>query len=377
MDREYPAMMRIKQMKQMKRQLGDQRPLQARGWMRGVAGVWLPGLLAALAAALVVTPALSQTGASSRATSNISAASTTTAGSTSAAGSASAAGAVNQPGGNRLPEALKDLPRAGTSCRNEPLAPVAQPAGPVVRADLSCAVSVPELRNRIKQAGQNAQTAFTLADLRPQAGYQAYHLDGALNLTPLDLHGKPHWRDKPLVLIGSGKGERELYSECTRLKQSGYRQVQVLRGGMAAWLAQQGAVQGRVAAQGELARLSASEFWLESQNPDNVLLLGKEQSALKRELPLAFVLAQSSAESLKSALARRQKELKNAPLAAVILAAAPGISDVQIARLQQAVAPAPLLVYADSSEALARQLATQKAMWLAQARGPKQPACGR
>jgi hypothetical protein len=38
--------------------------------------------------------------------------------------------------------------------------------------------------------------------------------------------------------------------------------------------------------------------------------------------------------------------------------------------------PIPVLVYTDTRETFVAQLAVQKALWMAQAHGPKQPACG-
>jgi hypothetical protein len=63
-------------------------------------------------------------------------------------------------------------------------------------------------------------------------------------------------------------------------------------------------------------------------------------------------------------------------LASVTLVAVPTLTDDQIRQLQQAVAPLPLLVYAGTRDTYVRAMASQKAIWRAQERGPKRPGCG-
>lgn len=272
----------------------------------------------------------------------------------------------------QLPEILKEIKPAAGVCRSDEVLPGADGilTVPEVQPDLNCAISVSEVRTLL------TQPSTALIDLRLAADYQAFHIEGALNLGFSDLHSKPYWRNKTVVLIGNGKAERELYSECAQLKRSGYKQVRVLRGGMPLWLVHNQPVMGRLPSVPQLARLPASEFWLESKNPDNLVVLSKGQGALQGDLSFSVVLPQTTGEAIKAVIKRRHKELKSAPLASVILAADPTVTDEQIQQLQSAIMPVPLLVYADTRDAFMRQLVVQKAIWLAQARGPKQPGCG-
>ena len=250
--------------------------------------------------------------------------------------------------------------------------PAGSPAAvPQWEPDLGCGISVPELQKQLGSAD------LTLVDLRQKEAFEAWHINGALNLSFAELHNKPYWRNKQVVLMGNGKAERESYSECRHLKQLGYTKVKVLRGGMPAWLAQQGAVLGRVnETVPHMLRLSAAEFWLEAQNLDHLLLLSPAQKALQQELPLSTTLEQETPAAMLTLLARHRKETGAAALSGVVLVAAPDVTDEQIMRLQQAIAPMPLLVYADTREAVQRQIALQKQIWLAQARGPRQLGCG-
>lgn len=273
--------------------------------------------------------------------------------------------------GDLLPEAIKDIRPAVGACRREDPLPgqAGTPVGGEVPPDLSCALPVTEFPLLL------ARRETLLADLRLAADFQTFRIEGALNLSASELRSKPYWRRKTVVLVGNGKAERELYSECARLKRSGYQQVRVLRGGMPMWLAQGGAVAGHTPSVPQLMRLSAAEFWLESQNPHNVVLVATEQHALQRQLSRSEVLPQTTPKTIKAALEPRRK-LRPSGSASVVLAVAPGVTNEWIEKLQQSLMPVPLLVYADTPEALAHQLDAQKAVWAAQARGPKQPGCG-
>lgn len=274
--------------------------------------------------------------------------------------------------GDKLPEALKEVRAATGACRRDDVLAGASGtvAVPEVEPDMGCAIPVTELQSLL------VRQSTTLIDLRPSADHQMYHIESALNLNLSELLSKLYWRNKTVVLIGSGKAEREIYSVCARLKQSGYQQVRVLRGGMPLWLTHNQPVTGRAPSAQQLARLSADEFWLESQNPDSLVVLDKVQSALQGDLSFSVVLPQTTGEAIKGVLEHRRKALKSAALSSVVLAAAPAVTDEQIQKIQQAILPVPLLVYADTRDAFVRQLAVQKAIWLAQARGPKQPGCG-
>ncbi len=272
--------------------------------------------------------------------------------------------------GTQIPPALQDIKRNVGSCNKDESSGPKNLTVPEIVVDLSCAISAKELQTML------GKPSTTLVDVRQALDFQSFHLDGALNLSSAELHSKPYWKKKNLVLLGNGKAERELYGECRYLKQLGYQQVKVLRGGMPIWLAQQLAVQGAAPAAAQLQRLSVEEFWSESRNIDNFILLAKEHAEIGKELPFHTVLPQVSAEAIKTVLEKRRKESKNAPLASVVMALNSGTTDAHIELMQRAILPVPLLVYVESADKARSNLLTQKSVWSAQARGPKQIPCG-
>lgn len=273
--------------------------------------------------------------------------------------------------GNTLPQALKDIKPATGKCMREDVGSPPKPTATVaITPDLTCAATVAEVADLI------GKPETSVADLRLASEFNTYHIASATTLTSAELHGKPYWREKTLVLVGDGKAESELYRECGRLKQAGYRRVRVLQGGMPGWLSQGRPVIGRAPAATQLVRLSAAELWAESQSGLSRVLLDPAQAEMRADLPGSQVLLQTSVAALKAALLPDKRQRKVVPLASVILVASPTLTDDQIGQLQQAVTPLSLLVYAGTRDAYARAMSSQKAIWRAQERGPRRPGCG-
>jgi len=273
-----------------------------------------------------------------------------------------------------IQEALKDIKPAGSACLADDVVPDKfSPGNKSINTmpDMSCAISSVELP--LLQG--HPETLFV--DVRTAAEYEAYRIDSALNMTVSALRSKSFMREKSVVLIGNGKAERELYGACGELKKQGFKQIRVLQGGMSAWLFSKQPVVGRPSDAAQYIRLSPAELWTESQFDANLVLVVPSQKSIQRQLVLSLLLPDENVGAIKSLIDRRRKEKKILPLAAVVLVSTPGIGVDYIHRLQEAIQPMPLLVYADTEEAYVRQLAQQKAVWAAYAHGPKQPGCSR
>lgn len=282
--------------------------------------------------------------------------------------------------GNVLPEALKDIKPAGGACARDNVGARAstQTRLDVPVADLSCAITAPEALSLL------GRPESVVVDTRPATEFGGFQIEGSLNLTVSGLRHKSYLRDKTIVLVGSGKGEHVLYEACAELKKDGFKQVRVLRGGLIAWLSYAQPSIGRAPGENTLAQLSPAELWLESQFGANLVLVNKKQDAIQSLIPYGVLIAQDSKEAIKTILERRQKGIKNElnkawkenSLASVVLVTARGTSSEQIVDLRKSLRPVPLLVYSDTAENFNSYIATQKAIWAAQAHGPKQPKCG-
>jgi len=275
-----------------------------------------------------------------------------------------------QQGASALPEALRSMPRAGESCKNETVAAVAQSEARARdgSAELACIANAIDARNASK-------TQAMFIDVRQQGQFQRFHIPGSANLPAGSLVHKPTLKNKEILLVGDGKTERELYSVCGQLKQSGFSSVRVLAGGMASYVASGLPVNGKAPAAHELAGIDAAQLWAEGQFAENLLVIADKSPGYSDYLPYAVGVAAATPAALAAVLERHRKEVKR-PVAAVVLVGIPVPSEPSFRQLAASIAPVPLLFYADSASALKSFVATQKAVWAAQARGPKQPRCG-
>lgn len=236
------------------------------------------------------------------------------------------------------------------------------------KPDITCAITPSELSPLLERSD------LVLADVRLRADYDAARMDGAIHFGLSALRIKPFLRDKLLVLIGNGKSERELYATCAELKEQGFKQVKVLRGGMAAWWPFQRSRGMQSGIQQEATQLTGPELWVESQFDANLVLLMTSDPEMQRMLPTATQLPNDQPVTIRLILDKKRKA-KKMPIG-VVLVLPYNASPSLIERVRDAVQPLPLLFYSDSSAQYAQQIAQQKAIWLAQERGPKKLGCG-
>ncbi|WP_431112937.1 rhodanese-like domain-containing protein [Variovorax paradoxus] len=271
---------------------------------------------------------------------------------------------------SELPPILKDMPQSGSMCRNERL-PGAALSGHARQGgvEASCALPVSGIGSFL-QKGRAA-----VIDTRQEVDFAQFHMPNAMRMDAATIRSKEYLRDKPLLLVGDGKSDRDLYAHCGQLRSQGFRSVQVLTGGIAGYLAAGSTVSGRTAPSAfEAAQLDPAQLWAQSQFVESLVVV-VNSPATAELLPLASRVADAGAQAIGSAVERRRRERKGL-LANVTVAIEGPMTEESFRQYSQAVAPTPLLVYAGGSVALKTFLRSQEAAWAAMARGPKQPRCG-
>lgn len=271
-----------------------------------------------------------------------------------------------------VPEAVRDVAPATLSCGRvggDPALDKAFAAGTPVLPDLSCGVSIDEYK---KLAGERD---VLLVDIRPADQYALFKIDGALNLDGAELRSKQWWREKHVILLGSGKGEQELYSLCAQLKAKGYRHVEVLRGGMGAWLGAENPVVGAAPSAASYARLTPGELWAEARFESNTVLIESTQAALRREFDAPTIFDTLNLSRLKDSLKRRSAKAK--PLASVVVVLPVPAGDDLVTAIEHALSPVPVLIYTSGAAALKEFSKTQRLVWDSRIKGPKSLPCGR
>ena len=268
-----------------------------------------------------------------------------------------------------LQRTLKDIPAAGAACRNENV--VAKPAVPVAglerRVDPACAITLEKLSASLGKPG------LVLIDTRPKAEYDRMHIDGALNFTASEIRTKQYLSNKLVILLGDGKADQDLYEICGDLKGAGFRQTQVLRGGMLSWALENRAVDGSAAPYADLASLTPGELFRESRIEGNLMIALPAAGKLADVLPTAFAVPSNNFEEIKAFI---QKRKKGKSVHNIVLVADERFNKAQLGELAKAVKPEPLFVYTGSEASYRQFLRVQKAMWDKQAKGPTRPRCG-
>ena len=268
-----------------------------------------------------------------------------------------------------LPKALQGIKRATGVC---PLDDKPANAPTVVHPapDMNCLIPTAKVVELL------AQPQTVLVDTRPAGLSARYSINNALVMEPGAIAQRSYLKTRPLVLYGDGRSDRDLLEACTLLKEDGFKQVSVLQGGMRAWAAAGLAVRGAAPATPELATLDATQLWAASQFGNNVVLVTPDMRAVRPALLNSHELSDASPQALKKVLDQRRKEVGNQKLMAVALALPKAPDAAALAQLQKVADPAPVWVYSDTPAAFNKAIQQQKAVWSAQARGPKRINCG-
>lgn len=80
----------------------------------------------------------------------------------------------------------------------------------------------------------DAGRPVVVADVRRREAYERVHIRGSRNVPLAAVKTKRHWRDRALVLVGSGQSYRPLEQAARELRAKGF-DAHVLDGGMAYW----------------------------------------------------------------------------------------------------------------------------------------------
>lgn len=272
-------------------------------------------------------------------------------------------------------EALRGINQVGASCRIEDMKKEgAVWTGPQLAADARCAITV----ERVAQLQSHPHTL--IVDLRPKEAFSLAHIDGAINATSAELHTKPYWKSRRVVLVGSGKGEHQLLQLCGSLKQAGYSEVHVLNGGMLAWARDRQPESGRAHDADGRQLIDAAELFVEAQDPATLLLLPPAFADLSKEFVGTTLTTSNLGVEQLEAMVRKvvagpATPNRPAPLRVVLVAPAT-VTPAELGELARRLRPLPVLVYRSSVEELREFLRGHKAGLVALARGPRRPGCG-
>lgn len=268
-----------------------------------------------------------------------------------------------------LPHALQQLPATTGVCRREDATIISAPLGlpaEYTRLDFKCGRTVKDATALL------ANPNSVLIDLRTPTEFQNFHANQAMNMSRSEIAAKSYLKSKDIFLMGNGKLEGEVYRTCTFLTQMGYPNVFVIHGGMTNWVLSGNTIFGNLSAAFDNIRLSVTDLFIESREPENLIYLDATRDDMHAFFPSASVLKDVSSDAIIS-LVKTQKSKK---LLGIILIGARTLTTEQILALQKAALPLRLVMFTGSSTEYRKFLEQQKKTWIAQANGPKKLGCG-
>lgn len=81
-----------------------------------------------------------------------------------------------------------------------------------------------------------ADRRAVMVDVRPWLAFSACRISGSRNYPAATLSARRHLSDRPVVLIGSGRGGADVEDAAAALLGAGFADVRVLCGGLAGWI---------------------------------------------------------------------------------------------------------------------------------------------
>jgi rhodanese-related sulfurtransferase len=102
-----------------------------------------------------------------------------------------------------------------------------------------------------------------LIDVRSRKAFDRCHIPGTLNIALHAIKTKPYLKTKPLVLVNNGYVVGPLAAACNHLNRNGYR-ASIMTGGLPAWSAKGGRLNGDLFARRDLNHISPQRFHQEN-----------------------------------------------------------------------------------------------------------------
>lgn len=109
-------------------------------------------------------------------------------------------------------------------------------------------------------AARMVEDGGALVDVRDGEAFLRYRIPGSLNVPGYALKTKRFLKPSPVVLVNEGRSHRQLLKECRELRALGFTRVAVLEGGLRAWRAEVGPLQGEWLPQKDLYILEPREL---------------------------------------------------------------------------------------------------------------------
>ncbi|HXU92608.1 MAG TPA: rhodanese-like domain-containing protein [Gallionella sp.] len=107
----------------------------------------------------------------------------------------------------------------------------------------------------------HALDKVSFVDVRSPEEYARYHIAGSINIPLHMVRTKEFLKATPVLLVNDGRCTIDLENTCRELRQSGFKDISVLDGGLFAWHASQRPLEGDPIELSRLSRMSVEELF--------------------------------------------------------------------------------------------------------------------
>ena len=220
-----------------------------------------------------------------------------------------------------------------------------------------------------------------IVDVRKASEFERYRIPDAMNIPLSFVKAKAFLKAQPFVLVDATPGSGELQSACQQLREAGFKQAAVLRGGLLGWRRSGGVIEGDLLAQRGLNRMAPVEFAEEGGYADwlVVSVANAPEQEVTKLFPKAVALPHPNddatfAAELKSAVSQADAQRHGAqrPDRGHRWRAA----STSWRAWRPAALPSPVLFLEGGLAGYRKFWTEQAAIWAAADRGPKRPRCG-
>jgi len=248
-------------------------------------------------------------------------------------------------------------------CRIDTTLP-AQRAKARAHADSACALAPSMLADRLR--AKNA----TVIDVRVGLQQHRSRIPGAWVLQPSELRRYESLRTYPLILVGDGKDDSELFEQCVFLKENGFKQVSVLKGGVLSWVKEGQAFLTNDISVQDLQRLSQADLLRASLAADKLILVAPDAKPLVAVLSGSQLLDAVTPKTI--ALAVNKAKVNQQYAAVIVVGAHAWPTDVVEAFTK--ASSLPLFVFYGEASAFDDYVKRQAQIW-SRAQGSTQLQC--
>ena len=112
-----------------------------------------------------------------------------------------------------------------------------------------------------------------LADIRSPEAYESYRIPGSLNIPLFALRTKNYLKTRHVVLVDGGDSQQLHGAVCIRLMRQGFKNVQVLEGGMPSWVLNGGDIIGHAPTTSDLIAITPRQFYADQTNQHWIVAL--------------------------------------------------------------------------------------------------------